>query len=401
MSARGPWQGMLAIARFNWPFYAAAIVVLFTSLAGLLASCGVDPSSHLGYDKNGVYVCAGHIGDDNPSTIPGVAHDCFAVPPAEVEAVARGTPPNHINRVHDMPLDVLPAVDHNRSKAASAPAFFASKSCGRTEPAACQRSANFSFHWIVNTFTWNGATGTYNAAGGPQAVKTDIGSTQNKWLYNTPCCGETLSIPQAGSDTITLRAATSHRLMNLVQHGSHLQGVLGTGPCTGSCGSQGTDANNLMIWVDLDCSKTTACVVSQTAKISGPSFNAEFGTVGVDAAGNVGIVATSSTASTNLSLLLWTRRPADPPNTFTGPTTIVSGAQPYTCLNARNLVPMGNSVGVLTALDPLDGTKLWTTQQWANDAAPCVWNTRIVQYQVAGPPPGSAKPSKPRRGKRP
>ena len=36
MSTRSRWQGMTAIARFNWPFYAAAVVVLLASLAGLL-----------------------------------------------------------------------------------------------------------------------------------------------------------------------------------------------------------------------------------------------------------------------------------------------------------------------------------------------------------------------------
>ena len=41
-----------------------------------------------------------------------------------------------------------------------------------------------------------------------------------------------------------------------------------------------------------------------------------------------------------------------------------------------------NAAGVLTALDPLDGTKLWTTGHWSNDATPCVWNTRIVEYQI-------------------
>ena len=38
MSARGSRQGMLAIARFNWPFYVAALAVLLISLGGLLAS---------------------------------------------------------------------------------------------------------------------------------------------------------------------------------------------------------------------------------------------------------------------------------------------------------------------------------------------------------------------------
>jgi hypothetical protein len=132
-------------------------------------------------------------------------------------------------------------------------------------------------------------------------------------------------------------------------------------------------------------------VVSQTAKISGASFNPEFATVGVDAAGNVGIVADSSTATTDLSLLLWTHGKSDPPGTFKGPITIISGTQPFTCLNTRNMATIGNAVGVLTALDPLDGASLWTTQQWSNDATRCIWNTRIVQYQIDAAQASSAR----------
>ncbi|MGN6463824.1 MAG: hypothetical protein ACTHLY_21820 [Pseudolabrys sp.] len=347
-----------------------------------------NPGLKLGYDRNGVYVCGGHFGDNNPKTVPTAGYDCFAVASQEIKAIARGATPAHINRRHNMPIDIVPAVDHNPSKATDAPAFFVNKSCDRSAPHACQRSTNFSFHWVVNTFTWDGASGTYNAGGSQQVIKTGIGSKDNAWLYNSPCCGETMSIPQAGSE-VTLRAATSHRLMNVVQRGSHLYGVLGTGPCTASCGPQGTDANNILIWVELDCSMTTACVVSQTAKLSSADQHLEFGTIGVDDAGNLGIVGTASNAHTNLSVLLWTRRTEDPANTFTGPVTVAAGTQPYTCLNQRNMVPMGNSVGTLTALDPIDRETLWSTQQWANDASPCAWNTRIVGYKIA--PAGKAR----------
>lgn len=34
MRERGPWQGMMTIARFNWPFYVAVVAVLTASLAG-------------------------------------------------------------------------------------------------------------------------------------------------------------------------------------------------------------------------------------------------------------------------------------------------------------------------------------------------------------------------------
>jgi hypothetical protein len=309
-----------------------------------------------------------------------------------VGAITHGTPPAHINRAHNMPVDVLPAVDHNKHKAANAPEFFLNKSCERTPGNACETADNFLFSWVVNTFTWNGPTGTYNDGGAEQMVKTDVGSKQNKWLSNLRCCDPTkanpplrndmMSIPQAGNNTIMLRIGESHRMFNLVQFGSHIQGVLSAGPCTRDCGAQGADTNNVMFWVDLDCTKTSACVVSQTAKISGANFNPEFTTVGIDAKGNVGIVADSSTASTDLSVLLWTHRTTDPPNTFNGPTTIVSGTKPYTCLDAHKIATVGNATGVLTAMDPKDGTKLWTSEQWANDATPCVWNTRIVEYKV-------------------
>ena len=341
-----------------------------------------DPALHVGYDKNGVYYCGGHIGDENPHTVPKVAYDCFAVPDAEVLAIAQGTPPPHLNRMHNMPLDIMPAIDHNPHKAANAPEFFAAKTCSRAEPGGCQRSLNFPFEWVVDTFTWSGRNGNYSTGNAEQTIKTDVGSKRDKWLYNLPCCTATAGIRQAGSDVL-LRSAESHRLSNLVQFGSHLYGALGSGPCTNDCGIQGADTNNVMFFVDLDCSNPAACVVSQTKKISG-DFNPEFASVGVDAQGNLGIVAESSTANTDLSVLLWTHKKTDAPGLFNGPITVAAGTQPYTCMNNRNLALIGNAVGVLTLSDPADGAKLWTTQQWSHDATPCVWNTRILEYQVPG-----------------
>jgi hypothetical protein len=356
--------------------------------SGVYPSClqggpclNIDAAIHLGYDKNGIYFCAVHIGDENPHTLKGISYDCFAIPSSEAQAVGQGIAPQHINRGHNLPLDDFPAIDHNRSKPADAPAFFAAKSCDRITPGGCQNSKNFPFHWIVDTFTWNGAAGKYNV-NGEQEIKTGTGSTEDKWLYNKPCCAPAGGLPQAGDSANTLRVTESHRLTNLVQYGSHLYTILPSGPCTSDCGLQGTDANNVAFWVDLNCSNPAACVVSQTAKISGADFNPEFPTVGVDAMGNVGIVADSTTAKTDFSILLWTHRKNDPPNTFKGPVIVVSGTQPYTCLNTRNTVTIGNAVGVLTALDQLHGASMWTTEQWANDATPCVWNTRIVQYRI-------------------
>jgi hypothetical protein len=69
------------------------------------------------------------MGDDNPNTIPKIGYDFLAAPSAEVQAIGAGKPPSHITRAHNMPLDILPAIDHNPEKAAGAPAFFMAKTC--------------------------------------------------------------------------------------------------------------------------------------------------------------------------------------------------------------------------------------------------------------------------------
>jgi hypothetical protein len=232
-----------------------------------------NPTLKIGYDKYGVYTCGAHRGDDNPHTIRGYANDCFAVPAAEVTAIAGGVAPTHINRAHNLPLDTIPAIDQNPQKPPAAPTFFVAKSCD----------------------------------------------------YE-------------------------------------------------------------MFWMDLDCSDAARCKVSQTAKISGADFNPEFASIGVDDHGNLGIVAASSNAQSNLSVLIWTHRVSGAPDSFKGPTTIIAGTKPYTCQGDKVVVPIGNSVGILTMRDPLDASRLWTTQQWSNDSRPCVWNTRIIQYQIETAP---------------
>jgi hypothetical protein len=341
-----------------------------------------DPALHIGFDKNGVYYCGGHMGDQNPNGVPKVAYDCFAIPAGEVKATAAGKLPEHIIRQHNMPLNVVPAIDHNPRKAASAPAFFAAKTCGHEKPNSCLADSNFAFEWLVSTFTWQGTSGKFTETGREQKIKTDVGSKSNKWLYNMPCCGPRSAVPQAGTE-MPLRFGGASRLMTVAQLGSHLYGVAASGPCTHDCGAQGVDSNNLAFWVELDCSNPKACFVSQTGKIAGSDFLTMAPTIGVDKDGNVGIVTASVTAKTHLSVLLWTRRKTDPRNMLQGPMTVVAGTQPYICPPKDGTTLTGNAAGLFTALDVLDGTKLWATQQWANHAERCVWDTRIIQYQIA------------------
>ena len=145
-----------------------------------------DPGTKLGYDRNGVYYCGAHLNEDNPETAPDTAWDCFAFPAAEVKSIAQGVAPIHINRAHRMPIDVVPAIDNNPNKAPDAPAFFLAKSCERIKPNSCGVSAgNFPFQWLVNTFTWNGLTGTYNKNGTEQVLKTEEEFRQAKLKNDT------------------------------------------------------------------------------------------------------------------------------------------------------------------------------------------------------------------------
>jgi hypothetical protein len=320
---------------------------------------GNDPSMHLGYDKNGVYL----------SEFDAAAHDAntanfsfayFAIPSAEIQWTTKFAP-THLNKSSGTPLDGQPAIDHDPNKPATAPAFFLCKTCAA---GSCQNSTNFAFSWLLTTVTWSGTTASYSA---DQTVASS-------WLYNTP-----VDVAQAGSTT-TLRVTEDHRVLDAVQSGSHVYGVLGSGPCTSNCGAQGTDTNDLFLWADLDCTNPSACAVAATAKASDASQHLFYPSIGVDQAGNVGVVAAAASASTNISLLAWRHLATDTSGALSAPTTVITGSQPYTCQGTS--VSFANAVGISTARDPLDGTKLWTANEYGGSASPCVWSTRIAEYQL-------------------
>lgn len=73
-----------------------------------------------------------------------------------------------------------------------------------------------------------------------------------------------------------------------------------------------------------------------------------------------------------------------------GPNIIAAGTQPYTCMKRYTSdggrtywVLMGSSAGILTARDPADPFLQWTTEQYSDNAARCVYSTRIIQYEIA------------------
>jgi hypothetical protein len=329
---------------------------------------GNDPGMHLGYDKNGVYI-ADYAPADSDSNTAGFSYDLFAIPSAEAMWTTQFAP-THLNQTHNRALDAMTIIDHDASKLPTDPAFFVSKNC---PSGSCQNGTNFSFDWVVTALTWSATTATYSAE---QLIQTAPGSSQNQWLYNTP-----VDMTQLGSSAPPMRAAESHRVMDAIQFGTHVNAVLASGPCASSCGSvQGVDTKNLMFWVDLDCTTPAACTVSQTAKISDTNNNYVWPSLGVDQNGNVGLSAAAVGASLDPSIVAWGHPASAAAGTLSGPTTVTQGTQPYSCIASP--VGFATAVGITTVRDPVDPTKLWTTMQYGESATACVWNTRIFQYQV-------------------
>jgi hypothetical protein len=320
-----------------------------------LANNGSDPSMHLGYDKNGVYISEIDPGVHDANTA-GYSFADFAIPAAEI-AWTGSFAPAHLNKSSGTPLDGQPAIDHDANKQPGDPAFFLCKTC----PAGgCQNLTNNAFSWLLTTVTWSGTTASYSA---DQLVPSTV-------VYNAP-----LNAPQAGSTT-TLRVVEDHRVLDAIQRGSHVYGVLGSGP------QAGVDTNDLLFWVDLDCTTPSACTVASTGKVADAALHLFYPTIGVDAAGNVGVVAAASSATTDVSLYAYRHLATDPTGAMSAPLPIVAGSQPYTCTGGATQVSFANATGIATALDPSDGTRLWTMQQYGSSATPCQWGTRVVEYQL-------------------
>jgi hypothetical protein len=328
-----------------------------------------DPSIRLSYDKNGVYLSEFHMGSD-PNT-GSCAAMYWAIPGAEL-AWTGTLSVTHSNGTANLPYDGIPVTDPNPNKTSTDPAYFVTRTCPNTGACAgaCQNATQFSFNWILTSVTWSGTTATFSA---DQVIKTDIGSAQNKWIYNVP----KTPTAQAGT-SVGIRATESHRILGAVQNGTHIYTVLNSGPCTGSsCGAQGADSRNLFFWVDLDCTNPTACTVAQTGKVSDPNNDLVFGTIGAASSGNLAIVAATSGPGIEPSILAWTHKATDAASALNGPVTVMSGTQPDTCIN--DPVSFANAVAVTVLRDPLDPTAMWASHQYSNSASPCVWATRIIQ----------------------
>jgi hypothetical protein len=198
------------------------------------------------------------------------------------------------------------------------------------------------------------------------------------FLYNTP-----LTVPQRSGPPV--RANESHRVFSVVAYGGHLHVVEASGPCASDCDAQGTDANNLFYLFDI---ATTTMTLTENVKVAHPTLSLLFPTLATDGRGNVGIGATGSSSSEYPSVYLFAHRATGPAGKISGPFLAHAGTDAYTCTKGPALAGTGGwGTYSATVQDGSDPMRLWTLQEYAGSATPCVWKTRVIAFRLWSPSP--------------
>jgi hypothetical protein len=308
-----------------------------------------DLLMRIGFDRNGVYVSELDVN---------TTAKLFAIPNADVAWSGAGT----ISLVHmgvasGKPFEETPAIDHDASKSATAPEYFVARS------GPPQNGANVSLSLIVDSVTWSGLPSS------PVASFSSSKSIPTSLLYNTP-----IDARQPASPNI--RGAENHRIFSLYAFGgTNLYGVVGSGPCSSNCSSQGTDAHNLFFFFDI---AIPGLVLNKVAKISDAQTDFMFPSLAVDSKGNVSMTATGVSQSENPSVYEWHRLATDSLGTLNGPNLLASGNTSYSC--ASNPVGWGTYSNM--AQDGTDGTRLWSVQEYGKSSTQCNWVTQLIGFSL-------------------
>ena len=343
--ATGPWKG-----------------IVLTGASG-------DLTMFPGWDRNGVYVSEFQLKLNS---------QVIALPNADVAWKSGG----NISLAHeavfnDRSYEMRPAVDPNPRKKPADPEYLVARS------GPPQNATNFPMDLIVDRITWSGNKA---AVSGPASIATGF-------LYNMPTAA-----PQPSGPSV--RGNESHRVFSVSVHNGHLYVVEASGPCTADCGAQGIDSNDLFYWFDI-APETMA--LRQKAKVSHPSLSLLFPTLAVDGRGNSGIGLTGSSSSQYPSVYLFTHLAGDPAGArINGPFLAYRGSESYSCDKGVRRDPnvVGWGTYSATVQDGSDPMKLWTLQEYAGSATPCVWKTRVIGFQIE-PDSRSGQPHRPvRPGKR-
>lgn len=312
------------------------------------ASIAGDLTMRVGFNRQGVYVT-----EDNASNT--AVYFVVALPSADVAWTGSGNVSlTHENTFNNQNYDIQPAIDLYDDGTHTE--YFVVRDGPQ------QNGTNVSFNLLVNGLTWSGNTASIS---GNTTIATPF-------LYNTP-------VDNLQPSTPNIKGTESHLTYQPMEDANgSLHVVLGSGPCTATCGTQGTDTGNLIFWFII-----TPTTLSQSAKISNASLGYIFPTSAIDGLGNDYICATSSGSAQNASIDCWTHKTTDSAGVINGPTRIITGTQVYAVCNGAS--PVGWGTYSRTTYDPLNPNSVWTLQEYGASATACFWQERLAQLQITAP----------------
>ena len=301
-----------------------------------------------GWDKNGVYISEFQLKLNS---------QVIALPAADVAWRGdRGISLVHKAVFRDRPYEMRPSVDPNPKKKAHDPEYL----IARSGPP--QNGTNVAMDLLVDKIRWSGRRAEIV---GPTSIPTGF-------LYNTP-------IPMPQPSGLPIRGNESHRVFSVSAYGGDLYLVEASGPCTSDCGVQGPDTNNLFYWFVIDLATMT---LRQKAKVSDPMLSLLFPTMALDGRGNAGIGVTGGASAQQPSIYLFTHLATDGAGKIDGPFLAHNGTEVYACAKGPDPKTVGWGTYSATVQDGSDPMKLWTLQEYAGSAMPCVWTTMVVGFQV-------------------
>jgi hypothetical protein len=315
-----------------------------------LSGASGDLSMAVGFDKNGVYVA------ETDSTLNGTF---FAIPNADVAWSGSGTISLSHEGIASGQAFAIPAIDLDPNKAATSAEYFVAHSVP------LPNGTNVALSLEIASVNWSGLPST------PVAAFSSTVAVATGFLYNTP-----KAAPQPSPPDIS--ATESRRVFSAYSRGNgHLYSIMGSGPCSTNCGSQGADSHDLFFFFDLSVPGLT---LNQAVKVASSQNDLLFPSLAVDSVGNIAMAATGVSATQNPSVYEWHQLVTDSAGTIHGPNLITGGTSSYSCASA----PVGWGTYSATTQDGGDPTRLWTVQEYGNSPTACRWYTRLIEFHITG-----------------
>jgi hypothetical protein len=301
-----------------------------------------NPGMKLGVDKNGLYI-AFYVLTGDTHTMMSV----HAIPIAD--AIAPDGPSlAHLQTFSKLEIECFPATDLNPNKAPDAPAILLHHEFGNS----------FSKMFMYK-ITWAGNTASISKMQTIPLSKTYI-------IPNAAALKNNAVQPSPGEK---LRADEGRRTLCVYQHGDSL--------FTCNEAKRAIDSRCGVFWCEI---RAKDGALLQEGFVDDPSCDYLVPSLAVDAAGNVGLGCTRTSAKEYPSVYVMMHAASDPPNTMR---PAVLAAKGTTVFSSDRKSKFGLAWGNYnsTCVDPSDPNVLWTYQEYATSSTPSRWTTCWVAFK--------------------